>query len=146
MDAKDWKILNILRENSREFTKNLARKLNMPHSTVHERIKRLKNEGIIKKFTILPDYKKLGLDICAYVLISFEPNSSRTQRAVAEDIAKLPEVYNIDIITGRWDIIVKIRTSDINSLEEVILEKIRNIEGVERTETLVVLQTIKEIC
>jgi len=146
MDAKDWKIFNMLRENSREFIKTMARKLEMPHSTVYERMKKMKEEGIIKKFTIQPDYKKIGLGICAYVLISFNPESTKTQREVAEEIASLKEVYGVDIITGRWDILVKIRTSDMETLEEVILEKIRSIEGVEKTETLVVFQNIKEIC
>ena len=146
MDQKDWKIFNYLQKNSRAFIKEIAKDLNIPHSTVYERIKRMKNDGIIKKFTILPDYKKLGLDICAYLLITFDPHSLRTQQEVADEIAQIDSVYGVDIITGEWDILVKVRTENMNILRNIILEKIRKINGVETTETLVVLDTIKDKC
>ena len=146
MDEKDWKIFNYLLENSRAFVKDIAKSLNIPHSTVYERIKKMKSEGIIKKFTVLPDYKKLGLDICAYLLISFDSKSSTSQEEVAKKIAKIESVYDVDIITGEWDILVKVRTENIDVLKEVILKKIREIQGVEKTETLVVLETLKETC
>ncbi len=146
MDSKDWKIFNYLRENSRAFIKEIAKQLNIPHSTVYERMKRMKNEGIIKKFTILPDYKKLGLDVCAYLLINFDPRSLRTQEEVAREIAQIDRVYGVEIITGEWDILVKVRTENMDILKDVIVRKIREIKGVEKTETLVVFESIKETC
>ncbi len=146
MDSKDWKIFNILRNNGRAFIKEIAKELDMPHSTVYERIKRMKSEGIIKKFTIQPDYKKLGYRICAYLLISFDPRCKKSQSAVAGKIAKIKNVHEVHIITGDWDILVKMRAEDIDSLREMIVEKIRNMEGVEKTHTIIVLDTLKEIC
>lgn len=145
IDEKDELILDELKKNARESTVDIARKIKVPRVTVHERIKRLTNRGIIRRFTAIPDYKKLGLETTAYVLISYTPNEF-LQREVAEKIARLPHVYEVHLVAGEWDMIVKVRGKNLEQIGQLVLEKMRKVEGVESTFTMGCFETIKEEC
>jgi DNA-binding Lrp family transcriptional regulator len=145
IDEKDELILEQLKKNARESTVDIARKTHLPRVTVHERIKRLVGRGIVKKFTAVPDYKKLGLETTAYVMISYASHAL-LQRQVAEKIAKLPHVYEVHLVAGEWDMIVKVRGKNLAEIGQLVLEKIRKIDGVESTFTMGCFETIKEEC
>src|SRR3990167_8097015 len=133
-DEKDTLILEELKRNSRASTVDISRKTGIPRVTVHERI---------KKFTVIPDYKKLGNETSAFVLISYLPNKL-IQKEVAEKIAKVPDVYEIHLIAGEWDMIAKVRGKNLEEIGKLVLERIRKIEGVAKTFTLACFETIKE--
>ncbi|MBS3067885.1 Lrp/AsnC family transcriptional regulator [Candidatus Micrarchaeota archaeon] len=142
-DEKDTLILEELKRNSRASTVDISRKTGIPRVTVHERIKKLVDKEIIKKFTVIPDYKKLGNETSAFVLISYLPNKL-IQKEVAEKIAKVPDVYEIHLIAGEWDMIAKVRGKNLEEIGKLVLERIRKIEGVAKTFTLACFETIKE--
>ncbi|OYT42817.1 MAG: AsnC family transcriptional regulator [Candidatus Aenigmarchaeota archaeon ex4484_224] len=143
MKEKDEKILILLQKNSRISLKEIAKKLGMPISTVFTKIKKFEEEGLIKKYSLELDEKKLGYTVKAFVLVTYKSNS-KSQEEVAKEISKLPFVERVYIIAGQWDILVEAIGKDVEDLGKWITEKLREIEGVDKTQTLIVLKKIKE--
>ncbi|MCD6189402.1 MAG: Lrp/AsnC family transcriptional regulator [Thermococcus sp.] len=144
LDTIDLKLLKELKKNSRENIASLSKKLGIPRTTVHYRIKKLVNEGIIEKFTIKPNYKKLNLGTTAFILARYEPDSGLTQREVAKRIAQIEEVYEVHIIAGEWDLLIKVRAPSAEDIGKVVIDKLREIKGVGQTVTMVSFVTVKE--
>lgn len=140
LDDIDRKIISYLKVNSKTKLTTLSKRLNIPVSTIHTRIKKLEKEGIIKKYTIEIDYKKIGYEIQAFILIKYDANSIKTQRDLLKELLRLPNVDKGYIITGEWDILLMCRFQTIDDLSRFILDRLRNIGGVKETYTLVVLQ------
>jgi Lrp/AsnC family leucine-responsive transcriptional regulator len=144
IDKKDTQILSRLRADSNQSISALADALSIPRTTLQERIKRLVEVGVVKRFTIQQDYSKLGKGVTAFILISFQTSSGTSQKEVAEKIAEIPDIYEVHIISGDWDILAKARGESIESIGSLVLEKIRNVRGVERTLTCASFLTLKE--
>ena len=109
LDEKDLAILGILRNDSRRSTKAIAAELDMPRATVHERIKRMVEKGVIRGFTVKLDHAKMGKPITAFILISFLPEPTISQRNLAQDIATMEGVQEVHLISGEYDILAKVR-------------------------------------
>jgi len=144
IDEKDEMILEELKKDSRQSTADISRHTKIPRVTVHERIKRLKEKGIIKRFTIQPDHSKLDGPTTAFVLVSYSPHHNTHQREVAQKIAKLPGVYEVHLIAGEWDLLLKVRGRSIEDIGKLILDKMREIPGVEKTFTMASFGMVKE--
>lgn len=144
LDEKDWKILWKLIENGRKSVVEMAYELGIPRATVQERIKKLVKERVIKKFAAIPDYAKIGRGVTAFILVSFSGESNLSQRYLAEEIAKIPEIYEVSLISGEWDIILKVRTASVEEIGKLVIDKLRMMKGIRNTQTCVVFQTIKE--
>jgi len=140
IDEIDEKILKILKENSKEKIVNIAKKLNLPISTVYNRIKKLEEEKIISKYTIDIDYRKLGFVVKALTLIKYDPSSGISQRDLLYELLKFEYVEKGFIITGEWDLLIITRFRNIEEMSDFILQKLRNIRGVKETYTMVVLE------
>jgi len=143
LDQKDKTILEILKENSKLTTHKIFKKTRIPITTIHNRIKKLEKEGIIKNYTINLNHKKLGKAIESYILVNVIytlPDGSKIkQEEVAKNIKKLEGVEKVNIMTGGTDIIVNVRVKDIEELNDFVIKKLRNIKGVDKTQTLIVL-------
>ncbi len=147
IDSKDLRILSIIQENCKLSLKELAKRVGLPMTTVHDRIKRLERSGIIKGYRAVLNAKKLGFGVTAFILISFsyELKEGRiSQRELVRKIATLPEVQEAHIVTGNWDIIVKVKVEDVDELGRFVVDRLRMIKGVDKTLTCVVLDTVKE--
>ncbi|KYK38384.1 MAG: Lrp/AsnC family transcriptional regulator [Theionarchaea archaeon] len=144
IDKKDRELINVLKENSRLKTSDIAKKVHMPRTTVYHRIKRLEEEEIIKKFTIVPDYSQLGRPITAFILVSFLPTMNVKQRQVAEEISTLEGVYEVHLISGEWDMLLKVRASSMEKIGELVIDRLREIKGVGKTVTCGCFSTVKE--
>ena len=144
LDEKDMKILHLLKEDARLTVAKIAKKINMPITTVHNRIKKFRQEDIIKNYTINLNYHKLGKHVYAYVLVSaaYSENKRRDQEMIMKDIQKLPYVEEVCTVTGANDIIVRVRCTDIEELNEFLIRQLRPVEGVEKTQTLIVLDSV----
>jgi Lrp/AsnC family transcriptional regulator, leucine-responsive regulatory protein len=142
MDEKDTDILRELMADGKAKIRSISRKIGLPMSTVHHRILKMESSGLIRRFSAIPDYKKLGLPICAYVFINVDYTKIESQDAVASQIRKLPNVADVSIVSGDIDIIAKIRAKDVEDLSGSVIEKLRNIKGVSRTVTSVVMKEI----
>lgn len=143
MDKKDKLILDLIKENCRLTTKQISKKLNIPITTIHNRIKKLEKGGIIKGYKTILDNKKLGKSIAAYILITVDykllKGMKTTQQELTKKLRNHEFVEEATMVTGRSDVIVKVRVSDIDQLNNFVTKYLRNINGVDKTETAVIL-------
>jgi len=144
IDKKDEIILYELKKNARDTTKNIGKTVKIPRITVHDRIKKMVNNGIIKSFTIIPDYKKIGLSCTAFIFISFQSDVNISQRELAKRIALLPNVFEVHIISGEYDLLIKVRGTSLEEIGKLIVDKLRLIKGVGGTLTCTCFETVKE--
>ena len=147
LDKKDRAILKELMRDSRQTTSKLSKRLNMPITTIHNRIMKLRKEKVILNYTINPDYAKLGTPIFAYIGVSVDysaagPNKKIKQDEVAAKIKRIEGVQEVTIMTGGTDILVKAIAAVIFSLNKIVTEKMRNVLGVDKTQTSIVLQEV----
>ncbi|MBS3168024.1 Lrp/AsnC family transcriptional regulator [Candidatus Woesearchaeota archaeon] len=146
IDNTDRDILRVLKENSKLSYRGIAKKLLMPTTTVHHRVRKLENEGIIKGYSVVIDNEKLGNIICAYILLKVDylllNKGDLTQKGLAAKIKQRSDVEDVAMVTGGVDIILKIRTTGVDMLNKLITEDLRKIEGVSSTETLLVLDEL----
>ncbi|MFH1056860.1 MAG: Lrp/AsnC family transcriptional regulator [Candidatus Micrarchaeota archaeon] len=145
MDEKDGRILGALEENARLSTAEISRMTKIPRVTVHERIQKLKESGVIERFTVKLNGKKTGLPSTAFVLISYSQNQRQNQRKLAKQIAGLEHVKEVHIIGGEWDLLVKIVGKSVEDIGKVVVDKIREFEGVGKTLTVASWETVKEM-
>jgi len=142
VDEQDMKILKELKKDSRLTTRQIAKKTKISSATVHRRINHLIKDGVIKQFTIEPDWKKLGVKTVAYVMLNTDTEYIKkkglTQDTIADNLKKHHSIVTCNTITGTKDIILKVRLKDTEGLHDFI-NWLRNQEGVIQTETAVVL-------
>jgi DNA-binding Lrp family transcriptional regulator len=144
MDEKDDSILAELKKNARMTTKNIAKKVKMPRVTVYDRIQKMVNKGIIKSFTVIPDYKKIGLTSKVFIFASFLHDADVSQRELAKRIAGLPGIYEVHIISGEYDLLIKARGESLAEIGKLVIDKLRGLNGVGQTLTCACFETIKE--
>jgi Lrp/AsnC family transcriptional regulator, leucine-responsive regulatory protein len=142
-DEKDLKILEILKQHSDYTSREIAKKTLLPVTTVFNRIKKLKSEGIIKKFTVELDNKKIGRGFMAYIEVNVNlpllKSKGKSQLDMQKEINRFDFVERADIIAGGADLMVVIRVKDVQEYEEILLKKIHLIEGVENTKSMIVI-------
>lgn len=141
-DQIDWKILDTLKENSRLSTSKISKKTGIPITTVFNRMKKLEKEKVIKNYTINLDQKKLGKSILAYILIDYN-RTTETPGGLTKKILSIPGVEHAGFVTGRVDAIIMVRADNIDFLNNKVIDKIRQIPGILRSETFVVLEEVK---
>jgi DNA-binding Lrp family transcriptional regulator len=143
MDQKDEQIIDILKENSKLSSQQISKRTSIPITTVHNRIKKLEKEGVIKNYTVVLDNKKIGKLVSAYILITVDykllKDIKKTQHDLIVKLKNHPAVEEAATVTGGTDQLIKLRVKDITELNDVITRFVRNLEGVDRTQTLVIL-------
>jgi Lrp/AsnC family transcriptional regulator, leucine-responsive regulatory protein len=147
IDKKDHAIMKELLRDSRQTTAALSKRLNMPITTIHNRIMKLRKNKVILNYTINPDYIKLGTPIFAYIGVSVDylaagPHKKIKQSDVAKELKKIEGIQEVTIMTGGTDILVKALAADIFALNLIVTEKMRNVTGVDKTQTSIVLQEV----
>ena len=144
IDDTDMKVLDALKENSRATVREISKKIDMPITTVHNRLKKLKIQGIIKKFTIEPDYEKLGKGVTAFIFTVVDHERIGQAKNSIEDFKKtihqLPEVEKVFALTGDIDWMLLVRVGSIKELDDFLLRKLRAIKGVVKSTTQIVLE------
>jgi Lrp/AsnC family leucine-responsive transcriptional regulator len=144
LDSKDHEVIEALRNDSRKSFAKLAEELGIPRATLQDRVRKLLKDGVIKKFTIVPNYAKLGKQITAFVMVSFSPVPGLSQRELAKEIAATENVQEVYLISGQWDILVKIRVEKVEDVGKLVIDRVRGIRGVARTETCVSFECVRE--
>jgi len=144
IDEKDEMIIAELKKNARDSTKDIAARINIPRVTVHDRIQKMKQQGIIKSFNVSLDYKKIGYGTEVFIFISFIPTSEVSQRQLAHRIAQLPGVHEVHIISGEYDLLLKVRGRTLEDIGTLVVDRLRQMKGVGRTLTFACFETVKE--
>ncbi len=137
LDEVDHQILDLLIENTRTPFTDIAKQLLISAGTVHVRVKKMEDAGIIQGSSLTLDYKKLGYAFIAYVGIYLQ-NTSQTH-FVLERISEIPFVTVAHITTGKFNIFCKIRARNTEHAKDIIFQ-LDDIEGVYRTETMISLE------
>lgn len=142
MDDLDEEIVYLLDTGIIKYT-SLAKKLRIPISTVHSRIKKLEATGVIKYYRGEIDWKKTGLNLSAYILINIDVDTlkriKKTQEELLKELIEVPFVREGCIVTGEADLLIKVVTKDTTDLRDVILNNIGQIEGISKSKTMIVL-------
>lgn len=144
LDEKDSSILEELMKDSRKTTKAIAREIGIPRATVHDRIVKMEQKKIIKRYTAVPDYSQLGLGVIAFVLVQFESEKGLSQRDTADDIASIPGIFEVHMISGEYDMLLKVRGSSMEEIGKLVIDRLREVKGVARTLTCACFTTVKE--
>lgn len=138
IDNTDLKILEILMQDAKRPYTEVARKVNVSQGTIHVRMNKMEEAGILEKTTLRINYAKLGYDITAFIGIYLE--KSALYDMVLAKLRNIPEITNIHYTTGNYSMFVKIHCRDTNHLKEVLHDKMQQVEGIERTETMISLE------
>jgi len=140
---KDTKILEKLRENSKYAISEVSELTGIPATTVHNRIKKMEKQGIIKKYTLELNHNILGNALTAYLLIhttTMLANGLKiNQEDTAKEIKEIKGIETVEQLAGNGDILAKVRIKDTTELNELVMQNIRKIDGVDKTQTMVVL-------
>ena len=141
LDEIDSNILKLLKQNSRMSYLEMSRRMNISDATVQFRIKRLKEHGIIKKFTITVDPASIGYVVAAIMLEQIDADK---HDAAKNELSKISEISEIYSVLGEYDLFLKVWARSLEELNELINDKIRSIEGIEDLLEIVIVERVKE--
>ncbi len=137
VDKLDLQIIQEMLENAETPYAELGKKLFVSGGTIHVRIKKLEEFGIVRGKRLSVNIKKLGYDITAFIGIFLEKSSMYD--AVAKELEKIPEIVRLNYTTGNYSMYAEIVCKDIDQLRFVLHDELQKIKGIERTETLISL-------
>jgi len=141
LSDQDKKILSLLRDDARMSYKVIAQKTGVAISTVHNTVKRFLERGVIKNFSIKLDSEKIGYDLT--VIIGMMTRHG-TLNEVEGRLLEHPNVCQVFVVTGEYDLIVIAKFRHTNELNDFLRKFLQRTIGTERTNTSVVLSTLKE--
>ena len=141
IDEVDLNILSFLQENSRmPFTK-IAEKVGVSDATIHLRVKKMEELGLIEKYTVIINEEEIGKPVTIYVLIRVDPG---TVEDVCRTLMELEDVYEVCEIHERYDILIKIRGCNFDEVRDIIINKIRSIPDIVGSEAYTAYKTWKQ--
>jgi Lrp/AsnC family leucine-responsive transcriptional regulator len=140
-DATDRAILELLQENCKQPLAAIGEKVGLSAPAVVERIHKLEEAGVVVSYTALLDPRKLGRDVTAFIGVT--TNRPGAIDRVESEVAAMDEVLECHHVTGGYTLMLKVKTRSTETLERLI-DSVRGVEGVARTETMVVLSTHTE--
>lgn len=144
MDEKDEMILEELRKDGRQSTSRISRKLHIPRVTVHDRMQKMAKDGTISRIVAVPDYRKIGKPLTAFILMRYEAGGRMTQAEVAKKVAALPGVTEVYILAGEWDLVAKVRGASLEEVGKMVVDRLREVGGIARSVTMPAFATVKE--
>ena len=137
LDELDLQILDLLIKDCRTPYLEIARICHVSGGTIHVRMKKMEELGIIKGTRILLNLPKLGYDVCCFVGIYVDKTSSFD--SVFEELSTIKEVVELHLTTGNYSIFAKVVCKNISDLQDILLNKINSINGIQRTDTIISL-------
>ena len=138
IDNVDLKILSLLSQDAKMPYTEVAKKVFVSGGTVHVRMRKMEEMGIVRGTTLDMDYTKMGYDITAFLGIYLEKSSLYDE--VIAKLRNIPEIVKIHYTTGNYNIFIKMHCKDTKHLKDVLHDKIQKIDGIERTETIISLE------
>jgi Lrp/AsnC family transcriptional regulator for asnA, asnC and gidA len=138
VDNVDLKILEILMQDAKKPYTEVAKRVFVSGGTVHVRMNKMEEAGIVEKNTLKVNYAKLGYDITAFIGVFLQ--KSDLYDFVLAQLKEIPEVTNIHYTTGNYGMFVRVHCKDTSHLKEVLHDKIQKVDGIERTDTMISLE------
>ena len=138
LDKLDLQIIHHMMENAEISYADLGKKLFVSGGTIHVRIKKLQEAGVVKGTKLSADLKLLGYDVIAFIGIYLKESS--LYDGVAKELQKIPEIVRLNYTTGNYSMFAEIVCKDISQLRFVLHDQLQKIKGIERTETFISLE------
>lgn len=143
-DKKDLAILKLLQENARITVKEVAEKIHLSTTPVHERIKRMEETGIIKQYATLVDYAKVNKGLMVICYVSLKQHGKNAGAKFIKMINDLTEVIECFSISGEFDFMLKVVCEDMNTYYDFHVNKLSEIENVGHVQSVFVMGIIKQ--
>ncbi len=140
VDDVDLRMLELLRVDARMSVAELAREVNVARATAYQRLARLRNEGVIRRFTVEVDPTKVGQPLAALVMVSVVQHA---WRSVGERLRRLPGLEWLALTAGPSDYVLLVRAPDMEHLRDVVLGELQSIPEVQSTQTLFLLDELR---
>ena len=141
LDDINLKIIDVLSKDSSLPFVEIDKQIGISDATVHLRVRRLRDEGIISKFTLSVDNDLLGYDHLSFIGINIRPGLADR---ITEELSTIEEVLEVHEMHGKYDLFVKVRAKDLNHTRDIIENKIRILPNIVDTQLMTVLKTSKE--
>jgi DNA-binding Lrp family transcriptional regulator len=142
LDALDRRILDILQQDARKSRAEIGQEVGLSAAAVHERIKKLERQGVIRRYAALLDPERTQCDLLAFVEVFMDEPAH--EKLFLDEVASMAGIQEYHRVTGKATCLLKVRVRDRRALQHVILDRISAVPGVRGTETVVVLSTAKE--
>jgi DNA-binding Lrp family transcriptional regulator len=139
LDRIDRRILEVLRDDGRISIAALADRVGVSRANAYSRLERLREEGVVEGFTARVNSRRMGLGIAALVLLSVRQPDWRALRA---ELQEMPEVEYCALTTGTHDALILVRATDVETLRDVVLERLQSLPMVQATQTIFVLDEV----
>ncbi len=144
LDEIDKHILKKLQENAKVTNTQLAKEVGLSPAPTLERVKKLESCGLIKSYHAELNTDILGLGVAVFIQASLSGSHKTMIKSFIEKINHIPEIVECHHVTGSSDFLLKVLTNNINSYNDLILEKLVDIEEIENMQSMVVLSTLKD--
>ncbi len=143
LDALDVRILNILQENARITTLELAEQVGLSPTPCARRVKRLEDDGLIDRYVTLLDPKKAGLDLSVFIQVRLRNQTAETIEKFDRSVRAMPEISECYLIAGVHDYLLHLRVADVEALRDFLRTRLTAIEGIAEAQSSIVLDTVK---
>jgi Lrp/AsnC family transcriptional regulator, leucine-responsive regulatory protein len=143
IDDTDRKILKLLQENARLTIKEISQEINLSITPIHERIKRMENDGVIERYVTILNKKKIGRTLTVYCQVTLIKQTNDTSEAFNLAIRELPEVMECDFVSGSFDYLLKIIVPDMESFHEFHQQKLSILPSVSLIHSFFVMSEVK---
>lgn len=142
LDTMDLSILSLLKQNAKNTASQISKKVGLSIPAVMERIRKLDEAKVINRYTVQLDHKKLGYNILAFIFVNIE-KTENIQR-FRDVVTQFSQVLECHHMAGEYDYLLKVVTTDTAELEDFLSNGLKSIAGVEKSNTLIALSTLKE--
>lgn len=144
IDSKDAAILHLLQQNARITVKEIADQIHLSTTPVHERIKRMEANGIIKQYATLLDHTKVKRGLIAICYVSLKEHNKTAGTKFVKAIHQMPDVVECYTISGEFDFMLKVMCEDMNAYHDFHVNKLSQIENMGHVQSIFVMGIIKQ--
>jgi Lrp/AsnC family leucine-responsive transcriptional regulator len=143
LDALDVRILNILQENARITTLELAEQVGLSPTPCARRVKRLEDDGLIQRYVTLLDEKQAGLSLSVFISVRLRAQTAETMEKFERSVRSMSEITECYLVSGVHDYLLHLRVADADALRDFLRNRLVTIEGISEAQSSIVLDKIK---
>jgi DNA-binding Lrp family transcriptional regulator len=144
LDDKDVAILRLLEQNAKLTVREIAATIHLSPTPVHERIKRMEANGVIKQYATLLDHRKIQKGIMVICYISLKEHNRKIAKVFIDAVTGFTEVLECYNISGQFDFMLKIVAENMESYRDFYLHKLSMIKGISQTQSIFVMGVLKD--
>lgn len=144
IDAVDLRLIDVLQDDGRITNQDLARRCGLSPAACHDRVRRLRERGVIRSTVALIDPGALGCGLLIFVEVVLDRTTNDAFRAFADQVRSIPEIQECHMVAGGFDYLIKARVSDMAAYRAFLGNILASVPGVRETRTYAVLEQVKE--